>query len=61
ELGGHSLMATRVLSRLRARVLLDLPLRLLFEHPTIAGMSQAIARIAQETAGQRELAGGARR
>jgi amino acid adenylation domain-containing protein len=60
ELGGHSLMATRVLSRLRAQIPLDLPLRLLFEHPTVAGMSRAIAQIAHEKGGQRELAGAAR-
>jgi amino acid adenylation domain-containing protein len=59
-LGGHSLMATRVLSRLRAGITLDLPLRLLFEHPTVAGLSDAIARLARKTGAERELTGGAR-
>jgi amino acid adenylation domain-containing protein len=34
EAGGHSLHATQVMARLRDRLGLDLPLRLLFENPT---------------------------
>ncbi len=36
ELGGHSLKAVRVVSRVRAAFAIDLPVRALLEHPTIA-------------------------
>jgi amino acid adenylation domain-containing protein len=42
EIGGHSLLATRVIILLRAKLGLNFPLRLLFENPTVAGMSSAL-------------------
>lgn len=43
-LGGHSLRAAQVVSRLNAKLKLSLTVRHLFEHSTIAGLAAAIAQ-----------------
>ncbi|MFQ5853285.1 MAG: AMP-binding protein, partial [Candidatus Binatia bacterium] len=56
DLGGHSLAATRVISRVIKTFKVELPIKSLFESPTVADMAQVIMQNQAKKVGPEELA-----
>lgn len=49
ELGGDSLLATQVISKVRQRFQIELPIKSIFETPTVAGLSEQIEKMPRHT------------
>ncbi len=53
DLGGHSLLVTQVVSRIREAFQIELPLRELFEHPTLESFAALVEDACRDQPGQR--------
>lgn len=55
KLGGHSLLATQLVSRVRESYGVELPLRRVFEMPTVAALAVALTQLQAAQAGAEEV------
>jgi len=55
EVGGHSLLAAHVVTRLQQSFKLDISIRAMFDAPTVAGLSDVVSRFQQEAGEPKDL------
>ena len=55
DLGGHSLAATQIVSRVLQQFQLEIPVRSFLESPTVAAMAAVIAEYQAKTIGEPQL------
>ena len=56
ELGGHSLLATQIISQINSLFHVRLPLRAIFEAPTVTGLSALLSALADSPANLEQTA-----
>lgn len=52
DLGGHSILATRMIFELRKKLSIDVPLGTIFKHPTISSFASEVEKLSQSEEGQ---------
>jgi acyl-coenzyme A synthetase/AMP-(fatty) acid ligase/acyl carrier protein len=56
ELGGHSLLATQIIARIRSAFNVPIPLRAIFDQPTVAGLAEVIKNSKAESSEEEDFA-----